>query len=318
MNHRKKLLRALVPPLAVLAPALVLPADAPAPATGDLHESYLFAQTKEIIPYRLYVPRSYDGSHAYPLVVVLHGSSTTADDVMEVPGLKEIAEQRGVMLLAPQGYSAFGGYGDIYPVVVTRQAAAQADTLLAASRPGSHAPKGMTRPGANVPPATPEDYAELKMNGLTDPRVSEWSETDTLNVVARVRAAYRIDAMRIYLMGNSMGGGGTAYLAARHPEIWAAIAPSGGPFAAWSYPYFQLREHHIAALFVHGDRDEYSHWKWSQAIVQRAQREGVAAQLLVVPGGNHVQAWRMVLPQTFDFLLRHKREPHGAAGAPTR
>ena len=255
MNHRENPLRMLVPLLAVLAPALAL-AAASTPATGDLHESYLFTETKEIIPYRLYLPRSYDGSHAYPLVVVLHGSSTTADDVIEVPGLKEIAEQRGVMLLVPQGYSAFGGYGDIYPVVVTREAAAQVDTLLAASRPGAHAPKGMTRPLANLPPATPEDYAELKMNGLTDPHVSQWSETDTLNVLARVRAAYRIDATRIYLMGNSMGGGGTAYLAARHPEIWAAIAPSGGPFAAWSYPYFQLREHHIAALFVHGDREE--------------------------------------------------------------
>jgi poly(3-hydroxybutyrate) depolymerase len=277
-------------------------------ATGDLHESYVFAQTHETIPYRVYVPHSYDGSRTYPLVVVLHGSSSTADDVMQVPGLKDIAEQRNVILLAPQGYSAFGGYGDIYPVVVTRAAASQVDALLAASRPGAHPPKGMTRPGAQVAPAAVDDYAELKMNGLTDPHVSQWSEEDTLNVLARVRAAYRIDATRIYLMGNSMGGGGVAYLAARYPEIWTAIAPSGGPFAAWSYPYSQLREHHISALFVHGDRDEYSNWKWSQAIVERAQHEGVDAQLLVVAGGSHVQAWRMVLPQTFDFFLKHQNK----------
>jgi poly(3-hydroxybutyrate) depolymerase len=282
--------------------------QAAAPATGDLHESYVFGETHETIPYRVYVPHSYDGSRAYPLVVVLHGSSSTADDVMEVPGLKEIAEQRNVILLAPQGYSAFGGYGDIYPVIVTRAAASQVDALLAASRPGAHPPKGMTRPANDVAPAAADDYAELKMNGLTDPHVSQWSEEDTLNVIARVRSAYRIDPTRIYLMGNSMGGGGVAYLAARYPEIWTAIAPSGGPFAAWSYPYFQLREHHIAALFVHGDRDEYANWKWSQAIVQRAQHEGVDAQLLLVAGGSHVQAWRMVLPQTFDFFLKHQKK----------
>jgi len=280
--------------------------------TGDLHRSYVLQQTQATIPYRLYVPKSYDGTRAYPLIVVLHGSSSVADDVMEVPHLRELAEQRGVILLAPQGYSAFGNYGDIYPVVVTREAAAQADALLAASRPGATPPKGMTRPRADAPPARDDDYAEVKPSALTDPHVSLLSEQDTLNVLALVRRHYRIDPDRIYLMGNSMGGGGVAYLAARYPQLWAAIAPSGGPFAAWSYPYFQLREHHIAALFVHGDRDEHSNWIWSRAIVERARHERVDAQLLVVPGGNHVRAWQMVLPQTFDFLLRH-RKPGGGS-----
>jgi len=293
--------------LALGLPGWSLSAMAATVEVGDLHRSYLLEEARERIPYRVFVPRSYDGTRPYPLVVVLHGSSTTADDVMEVPGLKEMAEARGVILLAPQGYNAFGGYGDIYPVIVTRAAASQADALLAASRPGSNAPQGMTRPGASVPPATPEDYAELKLSSITDPRVSRLSELDTMTVLARVREEYRIDPARIYLMGNSMGGGGTAYLAARYPQIWAGIAPSGGPFAAWSYPYFQLREHHIAALFVHGDRDEYAHWTWSQAIVDRAKREGADARLLVVAGGSHVQAWRMVLPQIFDFFLEHRK-----------
>jgi len=294
--------------LFTLLDAGVIAATAP-PETGDLHRSYLLPEANETIEYRLYIPKTYDGTHAYPLIVVLHGSSTTASDVMQVPGLREQAERRKVILLAPQGYNAFGGYGDIYPVVVTREAAAQADALLLASRPGANAAHGMTRPSADAQPAAAEDYAELKINGLTDPRVSRLSELDTLNVLTRVRSEYRIDPARIYLIGNSMGAGGVAYLAARYPQLWAAIAPSSGPFAAWSYPYFQLREQHIAALFIHGDQDEYSHWKWSQEIVARARREGVDARLLVVPGGSHVQAWRTVLPQTFDFLLAHRRSP---------
>jgi len=289
------------------ASALAASAAHAAPETGDLHRSYYFDDAKETIPYRLYVPRSYDGTKPYPLIVVLHGSSTTADDVIEVPGLEAMAEARNVILLAPQGYNAFGGYGDIYPVVVTREAAAQADALRAASMPGANAPKGMTRPKAEQGPAAPDDYADLPLSSLTDPHVSRLSEKDTMNVLAFVRKDYAIDSSRIYLMGNSMGGGGVAYLAVRYPEIWAAIAPSGGPFAAWSYPYFRLRDYHIAALFVHGDLDEHSHWKWSKAIVDQAKKEGVDADLLVVKGGNHVQAWRMVLPQTFDFLLKHSK-----------
>jgi poly(3-hydroxybutyrate) depolymerase len=282
-------------------------AHAAPPETGHLERSYYLDEAQASMPYRLYVPTSYDGTKPYPLVVVLHGSSTVADDVIKAPGLESLAEARNIILLAPQGYSAFGGYGDIYPVVVTREAAARAAELLQASLPNANAPKGMTRPKAGDQPAAPEDYAELPANGLIDPRASRLSELDTMKALELVKGEYRIDPSRIYLMGNSMGAMGTAYLAVRYPEVWAAISPSGGPFAAWSYPYSRLRDNHIAALFVHGDKDEHAHWQWSQRIVDLAKKEGVDARLLVVPGGTHVDAWRKALPQIFDFFLEHRK-----------
>lgn len=296
-----------------MAPALAAVA---APATGDLHLHHVLADTGETIPYRLFVPSSYDGSKPFPLVVVLHGSSTTADDVMDIPALRAIAEQRSVIVLAPQGYNAFGSYGDLYPVIVTREAASQAANLLAASRPGANPPKGMTRPPSEAPPAAPDDAAELAPNGLTDPHIAKLSEEDVMAVLALVRKDYRIDSDRIYLMGNSMGGMGTEYLAVRYPEVWAAIAPSGGPFAAWSYPYFRLREGHIAALFVQGDHDQYAHWTWYDRIVRRARAEGVNADLLVVKDASHSTAWIKALPQIFDFLLSHRKsESYASARA---
>ena len=39
---------------------------------------------------------------------------------------------------------------------------------------------------------------------------------------------FKVDAQRVYLTGLSMGGHGTWYLAYRHPEIFAAIAPICG------------------------------------------------------------------------------------------
>ena len=42
-----------------------------------------------------------------------------------------------------------------------------------------------------------------------------------------------------------MGGVGTLYLAVRYPEVWAAVAPAGGPIAAWSYPFERLRDFHV-------------------------------------------------------------------------
>lgn len=281
--------------------------------TGDLHRHYWLPEAQEDIPYRLFVPSSYDGSKVFPMIVVLHGSSSTADEAMDKPALKELAERNGVIVLAPQGYSPFGGYGNIYPVVVTREAASQVDALLEMSRPGANAPAGSTSPPADAGPAAPDDAAELKVNGLTDPRVSRLSEIDTMNVIAAVRKEYRIDDNRIYLMGNSMGGIGAAYLAVRHPEIWAAIAPSGGPFAEWSYPYFRLREGNIAALFVQGDADEYAHWTQADALVRRARKEGVDARLLVADG-DHVHAWVNALPQIFEFFLAHRKDLAPASG----
>jgi poly(3-hydroxybutyrate) depolymerase len=298
--------------VALAMATLVVSIDAHAaqaePKTGDIRLSYLLPEAGETIPYRVYVPSTYDGTQAFPLVVVLHGGGQSADKVMETPGLREMAEEKGVILLAPQGYSPFGSYGDIYPVVVSRWHADQVSKLKEMARPGQ-APAAMPkRPADEDKPALPEDGVDVPVVGLVDPVASQLSQLDTMNVIKRVRGEFRIDPSRIYLMGNSMGGLGTAYLAARYPEVWAAIAPSGGPFSAWSYPYFQLREHRIPALFVHGELDEHAHWTWSQKIVDRAKAEGVDATLRVVEGGNHSLGWSRILGETFDFLLTHRND----------
>ena len=278
-----------------------------APETGDMHRQYFLQEAQETMPYRLFVPSTYDGTQAFPLIVALHGSSTTGDDVMDKPGLKELAEKNRVIVVAPLGYSPFGAYGNIYPVVVTRDAASHLNALLEMSRPGAQTVKGSTAPAKDAGPAAFGDTAELKANGLTDPRASHLSEIDTMNVLAMVRKEYKIDDHRIYLMGNSMGGMGVEYLAVRYPEIWAAIAPSGGPFAEWSYPFYRLREGHISALFVQGDSDEYANWRQVDLLVQRAKKEGVDASLLVVKDAIHTTAWVKALPQIFDFLLSHQK-----------
>jgi poly(3-hydroxybutyrate) depolymerase len=59
-----------------------------------------------------------------------------------------------------------------------------------------------------------------------DPKnISELSEKDVMNVLDIVKKEYSIDNDRVYLMGHSMGGGGTWHLGIKYPELWAAIAP---------------------------------------------------------------------------------------------
>ncbi len=53
-------------------------------------------------------------------------------------------------------------------------------------------------------------------------------ELDVLEALADIRKHYGVDADRIYLMGHSMGGYGTNNIAARHPDLFAAVAPIEG------------------------------------------------------------------------------------------
>ena len=67
--------------------------------------------------------------------------------------------------------------------------------------------------GLGTPPADPATK-----------RVQERSEEDVMQVLQLVRQQYRIDENRIYLAGHSMGAIGAWKIAAKFPDIWAALA----------------------------------------------------------------------------------------------
>ena len=85
------------------------------------------------------------------------------------------------------------------------------------------------------------------------------------------------------------------------------IAPAGGVVAAWSYPAERLKANRIAALIIHGEIDEHSHWSRAKAVADAGRAGGADVRLLVVPNGSHARAWAMALPQTFDFFLIHRK-----------
>ncbi len=80
--------------------------------TGDFKRHYLLKEAGEIMPYRLYIPPSYDGSKAFPMVLALHGLGGT-EDGMFGPNYRALpeAEKRGYILVSPLGYRIDGGYG---------------------------------------------------------------------------------------------------------------------------------------------------------------------------------------------------------------
>lgn len=225
--------------------------------TGGFERHYLLEAAGEIMPYRLYVPTTYDGGRAVPLVVALHGLGATEDSWMDAYNgqLPALAEKHGYIAVSPLGYRTDGFYGYSYG------------------------------------------------NDPASRRKQELSELDVMQVLARVRQDYNIDANRIYLIGHSMGAIGTWFLAAKYPTIWAAL----GPIAGTGNPQSVERMRHIPQFIVHGDADPTVPVSGSRNMVAAMKTLGVDHVYIEVPGGNHTDIAVPNLAAMFEFFRTKQR-----------
>lgn len=215
------------------------------------------------VEYGLYVPTGYDGSAPTPLVIALHGLGSGTMYMMEYNNLVELAESYGFIVATPLGYSPRGWYG---------------------SRGyGNDFNRNRDDPG-------PENLGEL-------------SEQDVLNVLAIVRDEFDVDDDRIYLIGQSMGGGGTWHLATKYPDIWAAAAPMAP--AIYSSPDALEAARDIPFMVVMGDADELVDVEVTRRWVAKMEELGMDYEYIEVPGGSHSSAGRENIDRVFEFLARH-------------
>ena len=82
-------------------------------AKGDQHRTYDFPAAKKAMPYRLYVPTTWDGQSKLPLIVMLHGAGSDENRYMDMNNkqITRLAEQHGYVVISPLGYSPMGAYG---------------------------------------------------------------------------------------------------------------------------------------------------------------------------------------------------------------
>jgi predicted esterase len=97
---------------AALAAALGEGRDLLSNATGDLHLAYRSAFDGKLVPFRLYVPTTYDASKAYPLIVLLHGAGGDENVFFDKYARQWVktAEERGVILASVNGRGPVSGY----------------------------------------------------------------------------------------------------------------------------------------------------------------------------------------------------------------
>jgi predicted peptidase len=215
--------------------------------------------------YRVYVPTGYDGSRATPLVIALHGLGSGTMYMMEYNNLVELAEEYGYIVATPMGFNERAGYG-------SRGA-------------GNEFNRRREDPG-------PDNLGEL-------------SELDVMNVLGIMREEYNVDDRRIYLIGQSMGGGGTWHIGIKYPEIWAALAP----MAPWilSSPDALSAARHLPVMVVMGDADESVDVEVTRQWVAKMEELGMNYEYIEVPGGTHSSAGRENIDKVFAFLAKHRK-----------
>jgi poly(3-hydroxybutyrate) depolymerase len=249
-------------------------------ATGDQQRQHVFAPTGQTIPYRIYVPKSWDGKAALPILLFLHGAGANERTYLDQGDgiVRTLAEKHGYIVVSPLGFTPMGAFGN--PL---RLPAVFGESATAASQRAA---------------VTPVRQREL---GL--------SELEVITVLEIVTEEYGADRTRTFLAGHSMGSGGAWHLAARYPERWCAVAPMSGPFIdAKTYPFELIR--HMPILVTEGTAATPS-LAGSRALAQFL-REGKFKFEYVEVDGNHGSMVPMVWPRVFEFFDAASRDAAGS------
>lgn len=142
------------------------------------------------LPYRLFRPRHYDPSRKYPLILVLHGSSSRGSD-----NLKQMSASDGPLYWASEAVQ------EIQEAFVV---APQSD-----------------------PKYAPTWVRAWRAPAQQDPKRPEPLEL-AVSLVAELGKEFSLDEKRVYAVGYSMGAFGAWIGASRHPNLFAAAVPIAG------------------------------------------------------------------------------------------
>ena len=138
------------------------------------------------------------------------------------------------------------------------------------------------------------------------PNLRELSEKETLEVVDLVRKEFKVDDDRTYLMGHSMGGAGTLYLAIKYPRRWAAaVALAPAAFSVDREGLSKIPK--MPLMIVHGDMDTVVPVSVGRAWAEAMKSLKNNYQYIEVPGGDHGTVITSHQAETFAFFAKHSR-----------
>jgi len=223
--------------------------------------SYDFKDAGKEMEYGLFVPSSYesqaDAGKLFPLVVALHGLGSNPQQILHYPGLVNLAEKHGYIVVAPMGYNSRGWYG------VQGQRSAF--------------------------------WKPMNLGAL--------SEQDVMNVLKLTEKAYRVNPKRVYLMGHSMGGGGTLHLGMKYPKRWAALAPIAPAIYRSRAGLTAIRD--TPVIVVQGAKDRLVRASATRRWIEKMKELEMTHKYVEYKNGGHILPAFQGLPAIFEFFNTH-------------
>ncbi len=256
------------------AKSIAKPGSAGWQAKGDQRRTYRFPGTETDLPFRVYVPTTWDGKANLPLVLFLHGGGSNESAYLDQNNklLLKLAEDHGYLLVSPMGWSPLGAYGTCLrlPAVFGQAEVAVQQRTTAC---------------------------------VKDAQTLERSEQDVINVLEMVLNEYPVNRNAMFLAGHSMGSGGTWYLGAKYTEYWKAIAPMSGPFVEQStYPWDRIRK---MPVFMTEGTGATPSLAGSRVMQEWMKSQGFPLEYMEVDA-DHGRMVPLVLPAIFDFFDRQR------------
>jgi predicted peptidase len=133
-----------------------------------------------------------------------------------------------------------------------------------------------------------------------------WSDADFLvSLLDELSGKHPIDPDRIYVTGMSMGARGAWYLAYRHPDRIAAIAPVATfqPLTFWAT---SGRLCGVAVRAYHGDRDDIAPYDQAMRMHETLSAAGGRSELRTLAGRDHFIADVFDDPDVYRWLLAQR------------
>lgn len=211
--------------------------------------------------YAVYIPKNFDESKKYPLVIFLHGAMSN-----HRLGLRRVFGQGNIQ-----------GRDFMTPGYIP------AETDLEATRYWPELKE------VDFIVAAPYARGTAGYQGIP--------EEDVYEMLDDLKQRFPIDEERIYLTGLSMGGGGTIWLGLTRPDTWAAIAPVCPAPPEESFDFSGNALNLPVHLFI-GDKDflyqTALEWK------KRFETNSKHFDYIEYPGINH-NSWEYAYEDGFIF-----------------
>jgi predicted peptidase len=257
--------------------------------------------------YFIYLPRGYEDQpkKQWPVLLFLHGNGERGNGLDELdyvlihgPLYEAWIQKKDLpfIIIAPQLHMF--GMGEVD--YIAERTRAQIPTRL---------PEGMP-PRGNFIPVTGAMTAGDEITDMSDtpallPDGWDRVEQDLLGMLDRVHTDYRTDQQRVYLSGLSYGGFGTWYMASKHPENFAAIAPVVG----WGHPDLMppIAAAKLPVWLFAGGRDTAVRKPFFYAGINKLEQLSDAEVRFTIHEDMPHDAWRRIYAgdDLYNWLLSH-------------